>query len=135
MTLTVRVITPGKIVWDAPADEVILPATSGSLGILTGHAPLLTAVGTGVMRVKSSNEWTTIAVMGGFAEVERNEVAVLVNRAERGDSIDLSQAVAERDAAEKALAAAADKKAQLQAQQDVQRAKALVQAAEMTKAP
>lgn len=135
MTLTVRVITPGKIVWDAPADEVILPATSGSLGILTGHAPLLTALGTGVMRVKSSNEWTTIAVMGGFAEVERNEVAVLVNRAERGDSIDLSQAVAERDAAEKALAAATDKKAQLQAQQDMQRAKALVQAAEMTKAP
>jgi len=135
VTLTVRVITPGKIVWDAPADEVILPATSGSLGILTGHAPLLTALGTGVMRVKSSNEWTTIAVMGGFAEVERNEVAVLVNRAERGDSIDLSQAVAERDAAEKALAAATDKKAQLQAQQDMQRAKALVQAAEMTKAP
>ncbi|MFQ3583707.1 MAG: F0F1 ATP synthase subunit epsilon, partial [Cyanobacteriota bacterium] len=43
MTLTVRVITPDRTVWDAPSEEVILPATSGQLGILTGHAPLLTA--------------------------------------------------------------------------------------------
>ncbi|MEN9270790.1 MAG: ATP synthase F1 subunit epsilon, partial [Thermostichales cyanobacterium HHBFW_bins_127] len=103
MTLTVRVITPGKVVWDAPADEVILPATSGSLGILTGHAPLLTALGTGVMRVKVENQWTSIAVMGGFAEVEANEVSVLVNRAERGDTINLQQAKSEQAAAEKAL--------------------------------
>ncbi len=135
MTLTVRVITPGKVVWDAPADEVILPATSGSLGILTGHAPLLTALGTGVMRVKADNQWTSIAVMGGFAEVENNEVAVLVNRAERGETVNLEQARSEQAAAEKALETALDKQAKLQAQQDLQRAKALVQAAELTKAP
>ncbi|MEN9206287.1 MAG: ATP synthase F1 subunit epsilon [Thermostichales cyanobacterium SZTDM-1c_bins_54] len=135
MTLTVRVITPGKVVWDAPADEVILPATSGSLGILTGHAPLLTALGTGVMRVKVENQWTSIAVMGGFAEVEANEVSVLVNRAERGDTINLQQAKSEQAAAEKALETATDKQAKLQAQQELLRAKALVQAAELTQSP
>ena len=49
MTLTVRVVSPDKTVWDATAEEVILPSTTGQLGILTGHAPLLTALDTAVM--------------------------------------------------------------------------------------
>ncbi len=48
MTLTVRVIAPDRTVWDENADEVILPSTTGQVGILTGHAPLLTALDTGV---------------------------------------------------------------------------------------
>ena len=52
MTLTVRVITPDKIVWDAEAQEVILPSTTGQLGILTGHTTLLTDLDTGVMWVR-----------------------------------------------------------------------------------
>ena len=54
MTLTVRVISPDKTVWDAEAEEVVLPSTTGQLGILSGHAPLLTALDTGVMRVRAS---------------------------------------------------------------------------------
>lgn len=41
MTLTIRVISPDKTVWDGPADEVILPSTTGQLGVLSGHAPML----------------------------------------------------------------------------------------------
>ncbi|MER3589726.1 MAG: ATP synthase F1 subunit epsilon, partial [Mastigocladus sp. ERB_26_1] len=76
MPLTVRVISPDKTIWDAAAEEVILPSTTGQLGILTGHAPLLTALDTGVMRVRPSKNqgWTPIALMGGFAEVEEDEV-------------------------------------------------------------
>jgi len=70
MTLTVRVIAPDKTVWDSSAEEVILPSTTGQLGILTGHAPLLSALDIGVMRVRDNKEWVTIALMGGFAEVE-----------------------------------------------------------------
>ncbi|MGL4497960.1 MAG: ATP synthase F1 subunit epsilon, partial [Planktothrix sp.] len=92
MTLTVRVIAPDRTVWDEQAEEVILPSITGQLGILTGHAPLLTALDTGVMRVRLKNKWTPIAVMGGFAEVEANEVIILVNGAERGDSINLEAA-------------------------------------------
>jgi F-type H+-transporting ATPase subunit epsilon len=88
MTLTVRVVAPDKTVWDSEAEEVILPSTTGQLGILTGHAPLLSALDTGVMRVRADKNWVAIALMGGFAEVENNEVTILVNGAERGDTID-----------------------------------------------
>ncbi len=88
MALTVRVIAPDKTVWDSEAEEVILPSTTGQLGILSGHAPLLTALDTGVMRVRAEKTWVPIALMGGFAEVENNEVTILVNGAERGDQID-----------------------------------------------
>ncbi|MGH2412829.1 MAG: ATP synthase F1 subunit epsilon, partial [Microcystaceae cyanobacterium] len=76
MALTVRVVTPDKIVWDDSVQEVILPSTTGQLGILTGHAPLLTALDVGVMRVRPGKDWKAIALMGGFAEVENNEVQV-----------------------------------------------------------
>jgi len=131
VTLMVRVITPDRIVWDAPAEEVILPATSGQLGILTNHAPLLTAIGNGVMRVKAAGKWSAIAVMGGFAEVENNEVTVLVNRAERGEKVDKAAAQALLDEASKVLNTSSDKQERLQAKLDQQRARALLQAAEM----
>lgn len=131
MTLNVRVITPDHTVWDAPSEEVILPSTSGLLGILTGHAPLLTAIGTGVMRVKVGGQWSAIAVMGGFAEVENNEVTVLVNRAERAEAIDRTAAQSARAAAEKILNSSQDKQERLQAKLDQQRATALLQAADM----
>ncbi len=131
MTLTVRVITPDQTVWDASAEEVILPATSGQLGILTGHAPLLTAIGTGVMRVKTSGQWSAIAVMGGFAEVETNEVTVLVNRAERGETVDRSAAQTLQTAATATLEKSDNKQERLQAKLDQQRATALLQAADM----
>ncbi|MGK7955288.1 MAG: ATP synthase F1 subunit epsilon [Crocosphaera sp.] len=92
MSLTVRVITPDKTVWDSEVEEVILPSTSGQLGILSGHAPLLTALDTGVMRVRPDKEWKSIAIMGGFAEVEQDEIKVLVNSAEAGDTIDKEEA-------------------------------------------
>ncbi|MBD2180484.1 F0F1 ATP synthase subunit epsilon [Planktothrix sp. FACHB-1355] len=92
MTLNVRVIAPDKTVWDSPAQELILPSTTGQLGILSGHAPLLTALDTGVMRVRQDKGWVSIALMGGFAEVEEDRVIILVNGAERSESINVEQA-------------------------------------------
>nr|B8HP54.1 RecName: Full=ATP synthase epsilon chain; AltName: Full=ATP synthase F1 sector epsilon subunit; AltName: Full=F-ATPase epsilon subunit [Cyanothece sp. PCC 7425] len=132
MTLTVRVIAPDKTVWDSPAEEVILPSTTGQLGILSGHAPLLTALETGVMRVRSGKEWLPIALMGGFAEVENNEVTILVNAAERGDRIDRAQAEASYAAAQTKLSQAEQsdsRQAKIQAVQELKRARARVQAA------
>jgi len=132
MTLTVRVISPDRSVWDSTADEVILPSATGQLGILTGHAPLLTALETGVMRVRSDKNWTPIALMGGFAEVENNEVTILVNGAERGDAISLEQAKTEYAEAESKLQAAqsgGDKQVIFQATQAYKRARARLQAA------
>ena len=133
MTLTVRVIAPDKTVWDAPAEEVVLPSTTGQLGILTGHAPLLTALDTGVMRVRGNKNqnWTAIALMGGFAEVEDNEITILVNSAEKGDSINLEQARAAFNEAEARVnqVQADDRQAQIQATKAYKRARARFQAA------
>ena len=132
MTLTVRVIAPDKTVWDSSAEEVILPSTTGQLGILSGHAPLLTALEIGVMRVRPGKDWVAIALMGGFAEVDQNEVTILVNAAERGDTIDRNQARTAFETAESQMRTAEqgdDRQERFQAMQDFKRARARLQAA------
>ncbi len=132
MTLTVRVITPDKTVWDETAQEVILPSGSGQLGILTDHAPLLTSLDIGVLRVRSDKEWKSIAIMGGFAEVEQNEVKILVNGAQLGDSIDKESAQNAVIEAQKTLeqaTASGDRAKQMKATQELKKAKARLQAA------
>lgn len=131
MSLQVRVIAPDKTVWEAEADEVILPSTTGQLGILGGHAPLLSALDTGVMRVRPGKEWVPIALMGGFAEVDNDLVTILVNGAERGADIDLEKARTAYEEAQQRVANAADgsKSEQIQAKQALKRARARFQAA------
>jgi F-type H+-transporting ATPase subunit epsilon len=133
MTLTVRVIAPDKTVWDAPADEVILPSTTGQLGILSGHAPLLTALDIGVLRVRASKnqDWQAIALLGGFAEVEEDEVTILVNGAETGSSINLESARGDYNQAQARLnqVPVDNRQEQIQANQAFKRARARFQAA------
>jgi F-type H+-transporting ATPase subunit epsilon len=132
MPLTVRVVAPDKTVWDATAEEVVLPSTTGQLGILTGHAPLMTALDTGVMRVRANKDWVAIALMGGFAEVDHDEVTVLVNGAERGDTIELEAArIKYNEATTKLeqLRSGDDATAKLQAERAMRRARARFQAA------
>lgn len=131
MVLTVRVITPDKTVWDGEVQEAILPSTSGQLGVLTGHVPLLTALDTGVMRVRLDKEWKSIAVIGGFAEVEQDEIKVLVNSAEAGDTIDKEEAKAEYEAAQAHLDEATksgERREQIKASREFKRARARLQA-------
>ncbi|MFO7630039.1 MAG: ATP synthase F1 subunit epsilon [Prochlorococcaceae cyanobacterium] len=104
MTLTLRVLAPDQSVYDGSADEVILPSTTGLVGILSGHVSMLTALDTGVMRVREGNGWQSIALLGGFAEVENDEVTVLVNGAELASSIDAASAEREFEAAQQAAA-------------------------------
>ncbi|MGB5962134.1 MAG: ATP synthase F1 subunit epsilon [Coleofasciculaceae cyanobacterium] len=132
MTLTVRVVAPDKTVWDSEAEEVILPSTTGQLGILSGHAPLLSALDTGVMRVRPGKDWVAIALMGGFAEVENDEVTILVNGAERGDKIDKETARTAYTEAESRLnqvQGSENRQEKLQAMKNLKRARARFQAA------
>ena len=129
MALTLRVITPDSIVWDDTAQEVILPSSTGQLGILSNHAPLLTSLDIGVLRVRSDKEWKSIAVMGGFAEVENNEIKVLVNNAELGENINRQEAQTDLTEAENALVAAGDdSREKMKATQKVKQARARLQA-------
>ena len=105
MTLTLRVLAPDQSVFEGPVDEVILPSATGQLGVLTGHVSLLTALDSGVLRLREGTAWRSIALLGGFAEVEANEVTVLVNGAELGSSIDASAAQRDFEVAEQAAQA------------------------------
>ncbi|MFQ3617075.1 MAG: ATP synthase F1 subunit epsilon [Cyanobacteriota bacterium] len=131
MPLTVRVIAPDKTVWDSPAEEVILPSTTGQLGVLSGHAPMLTALDTGVMRVRANKDWVAIALMGGFAEVDQDEVTILVNGAERGDAINQEEArtaFTEAQAKLNQVQSGGSRQEQLRATQAYKRARARFQA-------
>ena len=132
-----RVITPDNTVWDSSAEEVILPSTTGQLGILSGHAPLLSALDVGVMSLRPQKDWLSIAIAGGFAEVEADEVTILVNSAERGDNIDSEQAQETYESAKARLeqAQAADNRQEIiQATQALKKARSRLQAA-TSKAP
>lgn len=132
MTLTVRVVAPDKTVWDSEAEEVILPSTTGQLGVLSGHAPMLSALDTGVMRVRPGKDWVAIALMGGFAEIENNQVTILVNGAERGDKIDKEAARTAYTEAESRLSQvqnSENRQEKIQAVKNVKRARARFQAA------
>nr|YP_009654376.1 ATP synthase CF1 subunit epsilon [Pleurostichidium falkenbergii]QCH39663.1 ATP synthase CF1 subunit epsilon [Pleurostichidium falkenbergii] len=129
MTLKIRVIAPDQIVWDAEAEEIILPSSTGQLGILTGHIPLLTALDIGVMRVRSSKEWKPIILLGGFAEVKNNEITILVNGAEEISGINLEHAKSDLENATNNVEEANSNKEKIEATQIMRKAKARLQAA------
>jgi F-type H+-transporting ATPase subunit epsilon len=128
MSLNVRVITPDKVVWDASAEELILPSSTGQLGILTDHAPLLTALDIGVMRLKTDGNWTSIVLMEGFAEVEDNKVTILSNGAEEGSAIDSTSAQAELEKVTLLVDQETTKKEKIEATLELRKAIARLQA-------
>ena len=131
MSLTLRVLAPDQSVYDDTADEIILPSTTGLLGVLPGHISMVTAIDFGVLRVLKNGSWNSIALTGGFAEVESNEVTVLVNQAQMGKDIDSVKAEAELEKAKNQLSQAESKKTtteKIKAQETLSKAKAWFQA-------
>jgi F-type H+-transporting ATPase subunit epsilon len=128
MSLNVRVITPDKIVWDASVEELILPSSTGQLGILTDHAPLLTALDIGVMRLRNEGKWTSIVLMEGFAEVENNKITILSNGAEEASTIDATSAQSDLENFTLLLDQATTKKEKIDATFELRKAKARPQA-------
>ena len=131
MTLNLRVLAPDQSVFDDTADEIILPSTTGLLGILPGHISMVTAIDSGVLRIFKNGNWESIALTGGFAEVESNEVTVLVNKAEMGKNIDSAKAEAELEKAKNQLSQTQSKEPsteKIKAQEALNKAKAWFQA-------
>jgi F-type H+-transporting ATPase subunit epsilon len=80
--LTVSVISPEAMLFEGTADEVVAPAYDGMLGILTGHAPMMTLLGKGVLRIGGdSGSVRQFNVEGGFLQVAENQVRVVTERA------------------------------------------------------
>ncbi len=135
MSLTLRVLAPDQSVFDGSAEEVILPSTTGLLGVLPGHISMVTAIDVGVLRVLKNGTWNSIALMGGFAEVEANEVTVLVNGAELGSNIDAASAELELDQAKNELNKFQDQETsteKVKAEKKLRRARARLQATKTT---
>lgn len=103
--LKLEIVTPEKKVFDETVDSVTVPTASGEAGILPNHAPLISALKPGILSYSNKGTTERFAVSGGFVEVSSNQVSVLTDTAETAAEIDVDAARAEREAAEKALAA------------------------------
>jgi F-type H+-transporting ATPase subunit epsilon len=128
MSLKIRVITPDRIVWNTSGDEVVLPSTTGQLGILTSHIPLMTSLEIGTLRVKVGENWKPIIVLGGFAEVLDDEITVLVNGVEEVIDGDLITAKSALEKAAMQLENAQTDKEKIEASQNLKRVAARAQA-------
>ncbi|CAK0843489.1 unnamed protein product [Prorocentrum cordatum] len=112
---------------DLAVSEVVLPSASGQLGVLANHAPMMTALDTGVIRYKQNGKWMPLVVMGGFASVDSNSLSILVNDFETVDTIDAEAAKKEMEEATAKLEKATSKKEKLDATGDVKKAAARLQ--------
>ena len=105
--LKLEVVTPERRVVDVETEIITVPTASGEAGILSNHAPLISALKPGLLSysVKGSTEKERLAVANGFVEVSGNQVSVLTDLAESAGDVDVDQARADREEAEKGLAA------------------------------
>nr|QWK43684.1 CF1 subunit epsilon [Desmarestia aculeata] len=128
MSLNIRVIAPDGLIWDTTTDEVVLPSLTGQLGILTGHAPLITALEIGILRIKVNSSWTPIIVLGGFAVIKNDEVIVLISGFEEIIKKDYDQTKEFLTQSTKNLAVAKTTKEKIDASQDIKIASSRLQA-------
>ena len=100
------VVTPERQLLRESVVEVDIPGKEGQLGVLPGHAPLMTEIGIGELsyRASASSQPVTLAVIQGFAEVLADRVTVLAETAERAEEIDVARAEAAKARAEQRLA-------------------------------
>ena len=88
------IITAEKLVYSDEVSSVVAPGSAGQLGILPNHAPLLTSLKPGELKVLKEGEESNIAVSGGFLEVLQNVVTILADTDERAEDIDFERAEA-----------------------------------------
>jgi F-type H+-transporting ATPase subunit epsilon len=103
-TFQLEIVTPEKKVVDTAAAEVQIPGKNGYLGVLPGHAPLITELAVGEITFRSSAGEQRLAVAWGFAEVLPDKVTILTETAERPSEIDVGRARKAKDRAEERLA-------------------------------
>lgn len=102
-TIQLEIVTPERRVVNDAAEEVTIPGKTGYLGVLPGHAPLITELAVGEIAYKSSGATKRLAVAWGFAEVLPERVTILAETAEKAEEIDVIRAEAAKQRAEEAL--------------------------------
>ena len=99
MPIRCEIVSQDKTLYEGDVDIVVLPGTSGIMGILPNHAPLLTTLNFGVVQVRTGSEEENFAVAGGVAEVQPDIVTILADRAENIEEIDVERAEAAQERA------------------------------------
>ena len=102
-TFQLEIVTPEKKVVDTAAEEVQIPGKNGYLGIMPGHAPLITELAVGEITYRENSTEQRLAVAWGFAEVLPNKVTILAETAERPSEIDVDRARQAKERAEQRL--------------------------------
>jgi F-type H+-transporting ATPase subunit epsilon len=102
-TFQLEIVTPEKVVVRDTAEEMQIPGKSGYLGVLPGHAPLITELAVGEITYRRGSDTQRLAVAWGFAEVLPDKVTILAETAEKASEIDVSRAQEAKKRAEQRL--------------------------------
>jgi F-type H+-transporting ATPase subunit epsilon len=130
MTLQISILTPSGIFWSNKAKKILLPTTTGQIGVLKNHRPLITALDIGVIFIYTENTsgFLDITIIGGFALVKQNVIIILTNSAELPNNLNQSKIEIEFQEATTLLENAKTKKQRIDALFHYKRAKARYQA-------
>lgn len=90
--LKLQIVTPNRILCDEMVDMVIMRASTGDMGILPNHEPVVATLNYGILRFKQDGKERRATIMSGFAQVETDKVTILTDAAEWPDEIDLARA-------------------------------------------
>ena len=104
MTIRCEIVSQDRTVFQGDVDIVVLPGAAGEMGILPHHAPVLTTLKYGIIKVRRNNKEELFAVAGGVAEVQPSIITILADAAENIEEIDIVRAKAAKKRAEDALA-------------------------------
>lgn len=105
MPLRLDIVTPERLAYSDEVDEVVAPGSQGELGILPHHAPLLTTLGLGELRIRKGGAEESFAIVGGFLQVRPDRAVVMAETADMAADIDLERAREARREAERVLEA------------------------------
>jgi len=103
MTIRCEIVSQDRTVFQGDVDIVVLPGAAGEMGILPHHAPVLTILKYGVIKIRRDGKEELFAVAGGLAEVQPDIVTILADAAENVEDIDITRAKAAKKRAEDAL--------------------------------
>ena len=103
MPIQLEIVTPEKLAFQDEVDTVVLPGSEGELGVLPHHAPLISTLGAGELRLRKGGQEESFAIMGGFLQVLPDKVVVMAEMADMASDIDLEKAQEARRQAEQAL--------------------------------
>ena len=107
MPLLLEIVTPERLAYSDTVDAVNLPGIEGELGVLPHHAPLVSILGVGELRIRKGGAEESFAIVGGFLQVRPDRVVVMAETADMASEIDLEKAQEARREAERALEGAA----------------------------